>query len=144
MKLLLSGVRLMGSKEIFVDPFIIDKIKSGNINSKYIDLGSQKELCELLNKRAEKRKKLLTEIYKTADSILSPSQFEVFISVFRYGYKIPVLARIHGVKRSTYYTHYYRALEKLRKALVDKKIVKKKNMNKTRIAEIKSRNWKPF
>ena len=134
-------------KEIFVDPFIIDKIKKSNVtNPMYFDLGNQKELKALLKIRSDEHKKLLDQIYKTARKILSLSQYKVFYAVFKYGYKIPALARTHHVKRSTYYTHYYRALIKLRRRLIEEKVVKKKNMDKgsKRAKEIESRNWRPF
>jgi len=134
----------MSKKEIFVDPFIIDKIKNQNSNPVYLDIGSQEELKKLLSDRSDIRKTLLKRIYNKAESILSTSQFHVFVAVFKHGYKIPALARVHKIKRSTYYTHYYRALEKLRKSLVDDEHVTKKNMKEARIREIKSRNWRPF
>jgi len=128
-------------KELFFDHLMLDKLCQKN---SYVDIGNQDEINERTTKRLVEKKHLLDKIYETAKKILSTSQLQVFIAVHKYGYKIPMLARAHGVKRSTYYTHYYRAITKLQKKLVDEQKIKKKNMNTKRIKRIKSRDWNPL
>ena len=137
-----SGERItIVPKEIFFDHLILDKIST---DANFIDIGSCNEINELMSKKYDEKKQLLDEIYETAKKILSTSQLQVFVAVHKYGYKIPMLARAHGVKRSTYYTHYYRALTKLQKEMVDKQKIRKKKMNVVRIKKIKARNWNPL
>jgi len=134
----------MSKKEYFFDPKIVEKIADGRISSVYLDLGDQKELHAKLRAQSVHNNELLMNVYKKAEEILSTSQYKVFIAVFKHGYKIPTLARIHDIKRSTYYTHYYRALSKLRNALIEGGDVKPKKTNSKRKKEINLRNWDPF
>ena len=132
----------MSRREISFDPLILEKIDEQRASTtKFLDLGDRRELSEFLMKQTDEKNKRLNEIYEKAKEILSISQLKVFEAVFKHGYKIPALARTHNRKRSTYYTHYYRALDKLKEALIEGGEVKKKEMSKKRIKEISSRDW---
>ena len=135
----------MSKREVFVDPSNIEKLSDSNSKSKYLDLGDQKELHIILSEQAEKSNILLQQIYNKAEEILSVSQYRVFEAVFKHGYKIPMLSRRHNIARSTYYTHFYRALQKLQKALVEGGVVKKKKTGIKRSNKINKRDWgSPF
>ena len=135
----------MTKREVFVDPSNVEKLSDGNFKSKYLDIGDQKELKALLREQTDKSNELLMKIYNTAEEILSVSQYKVFEAVFKHGYKIPMLSRKHNISRSTYYTHFYRALRKLKKVLVDGGDVKKRKAGSKRKGNINKRDWgNPF